>query len=171
MLEAGSTRAIASESLTTSFNSDSSTRHSHRSGNPEPFPCANIVIAKKVRHVGGQAFPTGPSVRALASESLIASFKRHFSRNPELTSTRNSVLQPLLKLSPIKMRLPCRVHPGWRRAPIPVSPGNRVPLALVGGKNVGSTRDFKTGVMPELGREPNRPGITESGSPNPNRSL
>ena len=32
-------------------------RHSHRSGNPEPFRCANAVMARKIRQVGGQAFP------------------------------------------------------------------------------------------------------------------
>ena len=32
-------------------------RHSHRSGNPEPYRCANAAMATKIRQVSGQAFP------------------------------------------------------------------------------------------------------------------
>ena len=45
-------------------------RHSHRSGNPEPFRCADTVMATKIRQVGGQAFPVGQYSSGWANHSL-----------------------------------------------------------------------------------------------------
>ena len=47
-------------------NGDTS-RHSHRSGNPEPFRCANTVTVTEIRQVGAQACPLGLLVRAIPS--------------------------------------------------------------------------------------------------------
>ena len=47
-------------------NGDTS-RHPHRSGDPEPIRCANTVMATEIRQLGAQAYPLGLLVRAIPS--------------------------------------------------------------------------------------------------------
>ena len=79
-------------------------RHSHRSGNPEPFRCASADMATKIRQVGAQASPA-PAYRVFQPalnlpdppsfspqwESRALSMRRHGHGNEDTTGWRTVV--------------------------------------------------------------------------------